>query len=92
MLALPLRHGGLGIQNPVSTADREYLASRKITKQLTELIFDQDPDLRKLDRSLIMKIKAELKTEKEKSFLAEKNRLDSLLTSEPKCPFVPSAA
>ena len=54
MLALPLRYGGLGIQNPTKTADREYEASRKITKQLTELIFIQDQDLGKLDKSMII--------------------------------------
>ena len=35
MLALPLRYGGLGIQNPTKTADKEYQASRKTTSQLT---------------------------------------------------------
>ena len=54
MLALPLRFGGLGIQNPTKTADSEYQASKRITSQLTELIFNQDQDLSKLDRSFIM--------------------------------------
>ena len=39
MIALPLRHGGLGIQNPVLIADREYIASQKITKPLANLIY-----------------------------------------------------
>ena len=84
MLALPLRYGGLGIQNPTKTADREYEASRKITKQLTELIFIQDQDLGKLDKSMIVKTKEELKFEKEKSFASEKSRITSLMTSETK--------
>ena len=54
ILALPLRYGGIGIQNPTTTADREYAASIKITEQLTELIINQDQDLCKLNRSLII--------------------------------------
>ena len=84
MLALPLRYGGLGIQNPEKTSDREYVASKKITKQLTELIVNQDQDLSKLDKSLICKTKADLKLEKEIAFAAEKKRIESLITSEPK--------
>ena len=63
MLALPLRHGGLGIQNPTKTSDREYEASKKITEQLTELILNQDQDLSKVDKSQISKTKADLKLE-----------------------------
>ena len=84
MFALPLWYGGLGIPNPTRTADREYEASRKITKQLTELIFIQDQDLGKLDKSMIVKTKEELKFEKEKSFAPEKSRITSLMTSETK--------
>ena len=84
MLALPLRFGGLGIQNPTKTADREYQASKRITSQLTELIFNQDQDLSKLDRSFISKTKADLKMEKEISYAAEKSRVESRITSESK--------
>ena len=84
MLALPLRHGGLGIQNPTKTSDREYEASKKITKQLTELILNQDQDLSKVDKSQINKTKADLKLEKEIAYTAEKKRIENLITSEPK--------
>ena len=39
MIALPMRHGGLGIQNPVEIADREYFTSKKITEKLTDQIY-----------------------------------------------------
>ena len=68
MLALPLRYGGLGIQNPEKTSAREYIALKKITKQLTALIVNQDQDLSKQDKSLISKTKADLKLEKEIAF------------------------
>ena len=74
MLALPLRYGGLGIQNPAKTADREYEASKRITRQLTDLIFNQDQDLSKLDRSLINKTKAELRLEKDKIICCRKEQ------------------
>ena len=76
MLALPLRYGGLGIQNPVQTSDREYDASKKITDQLAGLIYHQDQDLSKLDRGQLVKKKAELKTQKEDRFSSEKIRLE----------------
>ena len=45
---------------------------------------NQDQDLSKLDKSLISKTKADLKLEKEIAFVAEKKRIESLITSEPK--------
>ena len=85
MLALPLRYDGLGIQNPEKTSVRDYIASKKIAKQLTELIVYQDQDLSKLDKSLISKTKSDLmKLEKEVAFAAEKKRIESLITSDPK--------
>ena len=41
------------------------MASKKITKSLADLIYDQDPDLSKLDMTIVSRIKAELKVEKE---------------------------
>ena len=34
MLALPVRFGGIGIQNPVKTADTEFEASTVVTENL----------------------------------------------------------
>ncbi len=45
MLALPVRFGGLGISNPVECCDREYQSSLHITRQLSNLIFQQEQDL-----------------------------------------------
>ena len=72
------------MQNPTKTANREYMASRKITQQLTELILNQDQDLSKLDKSLIRKTKDDLKHEKELAYVAEKRRIESLITSDSK--------
>ena len=45
MLSLPVRHGGLGISNPVLTCQREYEASKTITQGLADLIYRQKRDL-----------------------------------------------
>ena len=82
MIALPLRFGGLGIQNPVDTANREYTASNSITKQLQSLIFAQDTDLGKMDKSMVAHEKEMLKADKELFFKAEYNRLHQLLPAE----------
>jgi hypothetical protein len=39
---LPVRYGGLGISNPVKTADREFKNSTYVTEKLTCQIYEQD--------------------------------------------------
>ena len=65
MLSLPYRYGGLGIRNPVKTADREYIASSGVTEQLTNLICQQITDIMQLDREKVKERKQQLSTEKE---------------------------
>ena len=62
VLALPLRAGGLGIENPVLTADSEYKA---ISSKFSELILLQEHDTAKLDRQTIKAKKAVIKQAKE---------------------------
>ena len=56
---------GLGIRNPVKTADREYIASSGVTEQLTNLICQQITDITQLDREKVKERKQQLSTEKE---------------------------
>ena len=65
VLSLPYRHGGLGLQNPVETADREYHTSRKITEGLTQLIMAQIMNFQGYDQVKTQEIKDNLKAEKE---------------------------
>ena len=44
---------GLGITNPVETADREYEMSLKLTEDLTTLILNQETSLKSLDKEKI---------------------------------------
>jgi len=45
ILALPLRHGGLGLTDPQETAKTEYEHSTQITNKLTAKIYTQKLDL-----------------------------------------------
>ena len=45
LLALPVRHGGLGVRNPVKCADIEYRNSLEMVAPLTELLVRQQHSL-----------------------------------------------
>ena len=59
IMALPIRWGGMGINNPVECADLEYKRSLEITKPLVDLIKAQKPSLLELDLEQVSKLKAE---------------------------------
>ena len=65
MIALHMRYGGLGIQNPVEIADREYFTSKNITERLTDHIYAQHLDLTGLDRKWMGSVKSSMKLTKE---------------------------
>ena len=71
LIALPYRWGGLGIQNPALTAEREYRTSVRITSGLTALICQQEMDISLLDEDEMKTTKQELKNEKEDLLKAE---------------------
>ncbi|MCP3679780.1 MAG: hypothetical protein GY782_05735 [Gammaproteobacteria bacterium] len=65
MIGMPVRYGGLGIANPMKTAEREYNTSRKVTANLTNLIKQQDMSLDSYDRNSVRACIVKLKEEKE---------------------------
>ena len=71
ILSLPVRFGGLGIANPMETADREYDASCIITENLSSLILQQQQDLTLYDAERTDEKIKSLKKAKER-FLSEK--------------------
>ena len=79
MLSLPYRYGGMGIQNPVETADREYMTSINITKDLTQLIFAQDMDITKFDAAKAKETKMNLKALKEMSLKQKSEDLNTIM-------------
>ena len=65
MLVLLYRHSGLGMRNPVSTADTQYASSVEVTANLTNLIRRQDTDLGLLDSDGVSETRSQLRAEKE---------------------------
>ena len=66
LFALPYRLGGLGIINPVISADVEYERSKAITSELTSMIFAQEEDYLKFSQEEAKKAKTTVMNEKEK--------------------------
>ena len=71
LIALPTRFGGLGIANPVETADIEYITSTFITDGLTNLIYNQKPSIDELDTERVMKCKDDKRKEKDARYQKE---------------------
>ena len=72
IFALPVRLGGLGIANPVEICEREFSASRTITEDLANLIYQQEQNLSLFDSarqdSLIKRLKAAKENHLSESF------------------------
>ena len=79
MLALPYRHGGLGLRNPVSSADAEYRSSVEVTADLTNLIRRQETNLALLDSDAIQVKKSQLRAEKDAALKIEFNEISAAL-------------
>ena len=71
IISLPVRMGGLGIQNPTLTADTEFQNSSIVTQNLASIIVNQEPDLRNYDRERLKLEMKRIKTEKEDMFLGQ---------------------
>lgn len=84
IFSLPYRYGGLGILNPITTAEREYCTSVKITAGLTNLICQQEMDLSLLDKEEMAKTKIQLKKEKEITYKEEKENIIEMLCEKEK--------
>ena len=61
------------------TADLEYESSKKITKHLTQLIFDQNTSVENLNQASIKEIKSRVLLEKNKRFQVELELIKSLV-------------
>ena len=64
LLALPVRFGGIGLNNPVETAEFEYETSVKITENLRRLIINQENNLDNLNEERVHQVINECKLEK----------------------------
>ena len=84
LLALPVRLGGIGIQNPVQTAEYEYKSSCEITENLMSLIYNQELNLQKYDNIKITAIINNLKAAKERRLEDEYVNIRSEINSDMK--------
>ena len=50
LLALPVRHGGLGVLVPTRNANNQFKACTEVTAPLVELIHQQNPNYPKLSQ------------------------------------------
>ncbi len=82
ILALPFRYGGLGIRNPVKTADEEFHASTVITQQLTEMLLAQNQDVRQIDKEKVRDSKLRISTLKKETLESELNELMEILSDD----------
>ena len=71
IFALPVRFGGLGILNPVMTADIEFANSIAITENLKNLIYNQERTLQNLDEEKVKECISKTKQEKGIRFTQE---------------------
>ena len=79
LISLPVRLGGLGIQDPTETAEREFYNSSLVTQNLTSLIQNQETNLNNLDMDRIKEIAAQIKAEKEEFQLQKLDEVKTVL-------------
>ena len=79
IFALPVRLGGMGIQNPMETADREFRNSTLVTRNLARMIRNQESDLANYDAAKMKEIITQLKTEKEENMITQLEEIKTLL-------------
>ena len=79
LISLPVRYGGMGIQNPMLTAEIEYRNSCIITNNLTTMIINQEKDLTNYDAAQVDTEIKNLKDEKEEQLLMQLEEVKSLV-------------
>ena len=84
ILALPVRMGGMGIDNPVTTADHEFEASTLITNSLTSVIYRQESNFDNYDKSQVERVIKNVKQTKERRLKVEANNVMDSGTPEMK--------
>ena len=65
VISLPVRLGGLGIANPTLTAEHEFTASISITRNLTNIILNQESNFINYDKVEVAKTIQQVKKMKE---------------------------
>ena len=66
ILALPVRMGGMGIENPAEKAMEEFLTSSAVTENHTQIIYNQERDFQNYDKEKIKQTIIDMKGQKER--------------------------
>ena len=82
--ALPVRYGGLGIQNPTKSAQQEFETSTRVTVQLTQMIKEQKLTLDDYNDEEVKSEIVRAKKDKEKYFSDEFDQLKNMVSDEMK--------
>ena len=78
ILALPVRFGGVGIMNPVQTADHEYNTSVEVTADLKTMIFNQETSLENYNEERVKEAIDKAKQDKGKRLTEEFERIKAV--------------
>ena len=78
LFALPVRLGGMGIQDPTMTCDVEFLNSSRVTKNLTDLIINQEQNLSGYDAATVAGEILRSRAEKDESFITKLEEVKTL--------------
>ena len=81
-LALPVRLGGIGIQNPTETADHEFRTSVKITENLKRVIVNQERNLDNFDQTEVKVIINQAKQDKEKRLTQDFDNIKTQVSAD----------
>ena len=79
LLALPVRLGGLGIENPSKSCGEEFKTSVSITKPLSDIIYRQEENLENYDSSLVKNINVQEKKVKSERLERERDELKAIV-------------
>ena len=82
IMALPVRFGGIGVLNPVETAEYEYSTSVRITESLKRIIVNQETNFENFDQDRVKEIISLTKQEKEKRLAQEFNNINTQVSGE----------
>ena len=82
ILSLPVRLGGMGIQNPILTAEVEFRNSSIITSNLTTMIINQERNLDNYNAAQVSAEIQKLKTEKEEQLVMQLEEVKDLVDSK----------
>ena len=76
--------GGMGIENPVKTAEYEFEASTLITNTLTNIIYKQNSNFNNYDKAQVERIIKNVKQTKERRLKGEANDIMDSVAPEMK--------